>query len=819
VINKGTNQKNLYLALMVSVILLATWLRLWQLAESPPGLWFDESYNALEAIGVLQTGQMQVFFAGNNGREPFFIYLLVVLIKFLGAQPYTIRFAAALGGIITIPLLFKLAICLFKSEPQRYWLAIIAAAGLSVSFWHVGISRIGLRAIWFPPFIILCLFLFCRALQTQRYRYFVGAGLVLGLSQYTYLAVRFLPLLFILLGLSNLFWSVWPKRLLWRGLGLMAITSVVVFLPLGGYFLLNPGTFLARAENISIADNHNSTMAGHLVASLRLFIDATGTRWRYTMLTRPLFDAVNIAGFWLGIPFLVIYLRKGAGLILGWGLLVSWLPGFLSQDPVHELRQLGVLPFFYIIMALGIFSTIAWSTRTFWNNKTLASKNLIVGLIAVLLVVAFSGAVTGYDYFVRWTNHPNTYEESRGELFDLALLAKTRSSTATVVLPFETYSYPAIRLMLHNYFKEEILDAPGLVQTINQNQQIILMGPINFWPPKKGLAWLTHNSAGEGIVYISNMLPRLPFEEASQAQTILNKRNQIIGYQQPLAASALTSMLAILESARPTSFEFAGALQLAGYHLTPAVIAPGSFSALDLYWRGVSTAELGGDVLLEVLDLNGKPVTQLHEPAFSSQVGRWRWQALIPGRHLIWTGSDLPSGIYILQLGWIDSHQRRLAITTSGNHSVNTQVPLGLLYVSGNGTDPRVPLTPLNMMLDNGLNILGYSVSSTKSAITLNLHWSTTQLLTEDYVTVAQLVDNAGLVATQVETLPLSGLYPTSAWKPGEIIVDPLVLPLPQHTVNQTPYKIIISIRDASTGQFAGLSDRPAQTQIQLDIQ
>ncbi|NJN98621.1 MAG: hypothetical protein HC875_33290 [Anaerolineales bacterium] len=57
---------------------------------------------------------MAAFFAGNNGREPVFIYLQAAFIWIFGAHPLTSRLIGPLVGTLTVPLVYVLARRLFK---------------------------------------------------------------------------------------------------------------------------------------------------------------------------------------------------------------------------------------------------------------------------------------------------------------------------------------------------------------------------------------------------------------------------------------------------------------------------------------------------------------------------------------------------------------------------------------------------------------------------------------------------------------------------------------------------------------------------------
>ena len=71
---------------LLLVIAMATALRFWALGTIPPGLYHDEAFNGLDALGVLE-GERPVFFEANNGREPLFIYLVALICSCPGTEP------------------------------------------------------------------------------------------------------------------------------------------------------------------------------------------------------------------------------------------------------------------------------------------------------------------------------------------------------------------------------------------------------------------------------------------------------------------------------------------------------------------------------------------------------------------------------------------------------------------------------------------------------------------------------------------------------------------------------------------------------------
>lgn len=157
--------------ILLPLILLAFFLRVWQLPQIPPGLWYDEAYYSMDAAWLLDGGPWHLFFAGNNGREPMFIYLQSVFIWIFGAQPLTSRLIGPLVGTLTVPLLYVLAHRLvrglndlpFGSAPDlKKWLPYLASIGLAVSFWHLDLSRSGFRGILLPLFTAFVFYAFWR---------------------------------------------------------------------------------------------------------------------------------------------------------------------------------------------------------------------------------------------------------------------------------------------------------------------------------------------------------------------------------------------------------------------------------------------------------------------------------------------------------------------------------------------------------------------------------------------------------------------------------------------------------------------------------
>jgi hypothetical protein len=56
--------------------------------------------------------------------------------------------------------------------------------------------------------------------------------------------------------------------------------------------------------------------------------------------------------------------------------------------------------------------------------------------------------------------------------------------------------------------------------------------------------------------------------------------------------------------------------------------------------------------------------------------------------------------------------------------------------------------------------------------LALTLYWQSLAPVDADYVVFVHLVDAGGEIVAQGDGPPLDGVYPTSYWRPGEVLAD-----------------------------------------------
>ncbi len=376
---------------------LAAALRFLLLRDIPPGLYHDEAFNGLDALRVL-AGERPIYFAANRGREPFFIYLVAATVGWLGRTPGALRLAAAICGTLTVPATYLMARPWFNKR-----VALLSAAILATTYWHVQLSRVGFRAITLPLAIALMVWASGRAFYSRRRRTWLLAGVLYGASFYTYVAARFTPI--VLLGFAAYLLLAGERDRLWPGTLYFGAGALGALLPLGLHALDNWSVVMGRPSQVwvfSAPTNEGNPLiilGRQLLSTLGMFFVRGDTIPRHNLPGRPVFDALMAGAMILGTALAIARARRrdtGSVLALLWvGLMLG--PTWLAEDAPHFLRAVGVLPLLTVLPALGL--------EAIWDAPR--SQELRAwGSVLVCVVLGFSLGSTARDYFVRYGPSP-----------------------------------------------------------------------------------------------------------------------------------------------------------------------------------------------------------------------------------------------------------------------------------------------------------------------------------------------------------------------------------------------------------------------------
>lgn len=380
------------------IVILAAFLRFFQLGTNPPSLTWDEvawGYNAY-ALGIDGHDEFGKFLpidyleSFGDFKPPVYVYLDILPVKIFGLTEFATRFPSAFFGVVTVFITYFLVKALFenkestKNKQKNYieTLALLSAFLLAISPWHIMLSRAAFEANVGTFFIVSGVWLFLEALQRRSWLLILSA-ISFVLAVYTFNSTRIVaPLLIVML--TVLYWKqlLTIKKAVFTAalVGLVFVLPTVPFLfsPQAKLRFVEVNIFsdikiIERANQEIINDNnawwskvlHNRrfeyglSYLSHYFDNLSfdfLFVNGDGN---------PKFSVQSMGQMYLwellfliaGVLFLF---KKREG---NWKLIPLWIflaiiPAGTARETPHALRIESSLPMFQILVAYGVVNSI-----------------------------------------------------------------------------------------------------------------------------------------------------------------------------------------------------------------------------------------------------------------------------------------------------------------------------------------------------------------------------------------------------------------------------------------------------------------------------
>jgi 4-amino-4-deoxy-L-arabinose transferase-like glycosyltransferase len=410
---------NIFVILIFSLAIL---LRFWQLGQIPASLNWDEvAYGnnaySISIDGKDEFGQFLPFkYLESYGdyKPPLYAYLTVIPVKVFGLNEFSVRFASAFFGSLTVLITYFLVRQLFYKSKQRDFYAIFSMLLLAISPWHVSLSHAAYEANVATFFIVSGVWLFLSAIHGNR-ALLVLSAVSFALSLYTFNTARIVVPIFVLI-LAGGFRHSLLKMTRWVVVAVV-IGSVITF-PLIP-FLLSPQAELRYKEvnifsNPELIKTANQMTAndGNVVWSKilhnRRVIYAQEYLKHYFDNFNPNFlfisgdenhrfgtKDVGLLYIW-EIPFILIGIiallrnREGSWWVIPVWILVGVIPAATARETPHALRIETIIPSLQILSAIGVVTALGFA------KNVLPSKNIRYSVISLIFLALFINAL----YFV-----------------------------------------------------------------------------------------------------------------------------------------------------------------------------------------------------------------------------------------------------------------------------------------------------------------------------------------------------------------------------------------------------------------------------------
>lgn len=377
--------------LIFLIIILGLVVRIYNISNNPPSLYWDEVSLGYNAFSILTSSRDEHgeflpvgrFIAFGDFKPPGYIYATVPSIAFFGVSEFAVRFPSVGAGILLIFATYLITLALYKNKK----VALISSFLVSISPWAIQLSRGAFEANLAALFNIIGLYFFLKVKKDRLYLFPLSI-LFFILSFYTFNANRIIAPL--MLGL--LFIYRFKTIIVFKKTIIFSIVLAVILL-LPSYNYLISGESKIRFQEVSIFTNleilktsnqrietHNNSLAARIIHNRRIayfreFLDHFFDHFKADYLfisgdKNPRLSTGQVGIFYFfefiflvsGI-FMLIRKKVRVGLLIGSCMVVSLIPSSVAKETPHALRTISAMPYFYIIMSFGFYYTYNYLKR------------------------------------------------------------------------------------------------------------------------------------------------------------------------------------------------------------------------------------------------------------------------------------------------------------------------------------------------------------------------------------------------------------------------------------------------------------------------
>ncbi len=746
--------------LLILILLIAFAVRVLALTDVPPGLSGDEGINGSDAMRISETYH-PLFFTQNFGREPFYVYTVAALFKLIGASAFILRYTSVLYGMLGIAAIYAMVKQVWNSE-----IALLTTILVTVSFWSLFISRVGLRSVTMLPLQAIAIFALWRGLHTKIWHWWAITTVSLGTLFYTYIPGRIFPLFIIgwLLFLATFGGESYRSRVTsrWHLILLTTIGTLLVIGPLVWFISQFPET--ANQRLTEVGGTMEALKQGDLAPTLQgiwktvqMFTWRGDPNIRYSIPERPLFDW--LMGFFFFFGFMVTLWRwrqPRYQLLLIW-LSIMLLPTILSDRTPSVLRATGALIPVYILPAIGMYQLRRKLSHFAIKHGSRIALALIIAALALHTIRSTN------DYFIQWSADPNLHSIYGDRLSRLAdeldkLLPLPDESEVLVTCYYATHICEDM-IRLQSKYEGTIRSFAGYAGI--------------FLPP-------VSNNTADLVYLFGHALPLSP-----AAADLLTGADQL--HWQVSPEGEPETAVYRLSSANIAARELSGfggengrfysdslQIELLGYDL-PQTAPRGEKINLLLYWRVPDNF---------VNDQQESPRWQL--TLLDDQENQWvEVGDILPHESTVWQPGDfivqpislrvpvtLPPGTATLHLGIYRADS--ILMYQSRNGQLSRTLALESIQVGGVVVQ-SAPTSSLSIGIEGDLLLTNQTVAdhvAPSNALFTSWDWVANVTPSVDYALRFQLHQNTcdGAVLFDVVSPIWPDRYPTSRWQAGEPI-------------------------------------------------
>ena len=225
----------------------------------------------------------------------------------------------------------------------------------------------------------------------------------------------------------------------------------------------------------------------------------------------------------------------------------------------------------------------------------------------------------------------------------------------------------------------------------------------------------------------------------------------------------------------------------------PKQINQGGTLFVDSRWGSEASVDEDLLVCLAMVDATGQRVQETcREPVSDWPTSEWMENTVGIGHYVLQVEPHLPAGEYTLSARTIDAKTE----SGPGPTAVLESITVDALQRSF-----KMPPVEQAVSGDFGqdLHLLGYDIALEGESLLLSLHWRARARMDTSYKFFVHLYSlSSGELKAQADVVPLDWTYPTTWWEEGEVVSDPITLPVSD--LPKGNYTVAVGVYDPETG-------------------
>ncbi len=662
--------------LVILFLLISFFFRTYQLAGLDLGLEHDEVAE-WQIANNIRHGENALFFKEAYGQEPMFLYLMAASTALIGDNPIAIRFTSVFVAMLTLAIGYRMLRRMFSPL-----VALIALAGMSIALWPIFWGRVGLRAMTLPLMLCFAFDFLWRGLTTEvrsqnsegrifatpRHLFssslltFILAGIFFGLSAYTYLSSRAVPILLFAFVIYLVLFARDRMRGRWRNLFICFAIAIVIVLPLAITVLTNPDLQFRVSEVSGPIDQavkgNLQPVLDNIPLALGMFTIKGDNTIRDNWPDRPVFpEPIGQLLFIFGFLIALSKLKQPR-----YALALIWIgsmliPSIVTSGAPNFTRTLGALPMVFALPAIGLEWLAIWPLRMIdmAHTQEISRRLKPIGIVVLIGVFGINALSTFDDYFNKWPNHPETQFVFQA---DFAAIAKDIDANNVMDISVgglsnDTMDDDSLRLLLQH--KDVRL------RWFDSGSPISSGGAIVFWD----------NSPV--YIYVPAIVPISP------SFTFLESAYQHVETQY---YSRYVSQLKAAPPHNLVLFDDTAVLSVGDVPYQSSIRA-GNVISLTTSWGAKTPIEYPRHIFMHLIDPSSGKLIAQHD-GLDAPTKFWQANDQIVQVHVLKIPPDTPAGKYELWLGLYNPITGQRVMQTDYNHTQppSDQFLLGTIQVT-----------------------------------------------------------------------------------------------------------------------------------------